>query len=84
LPLPIQPDDKGQEFTYRIQAAKLPALAQGLTLVMCKTCKFMYTDAAKNPQNGMNIGGLSALFNYILIDYVNAKVGLKAKPSALV
>jgi hypothetical protein len=29
--------------------------------------------------DGMNIGGTSALFNYILVDYASAKVGLKAK-----
>jgi len=30
-------------------------------------------------ENGMNIGGLSALFNYILIDYTAARVGFKRK-----
>lgn len=77
-------DDKGQEFTYQVRTAMLPPLAQGLTLVMCSVCSFMRDDAAGKPQNGMNIGGLSALFNYVLIDYVNARVGLKAKPAALV
>jgi hypothetical protein len=45
---------------------------------MCKQCSYM------NGQNGMNIGGLSALFNFILIDYVSALVGFKAKPLELV
>jgi hypothetical protein len=35
-------------------------------------------------EEGMNIGGLSALFNYIVIDYAAAKVGFKAKPAKLV
>jgi len=30
-------------------------------------------------QYGMNIGGLSALANYILVDYKNARVGFKPK-----
>ena len=77
-------DDKGREFSYQVQTAKLPPLAQGLTLVMCRLCSFMENDSEGKPQNGMNIGGLSALFNYVLIDYVNARVGLKAKPPALV
>jgi hypothetical protein len=29
--------------------------------------------------DGMNIGGISALFDYVLVDYGSAKVGLKAK-----
>jgi hypothetical protein len=41
----------------------------------------MRTDNNENPQNGMNIGGLSALFNYLIIDYANARVGFKAKAS---
>jgi hypothetical protein len=32
----------------------------------------------------MNIGGLSALFNYILIEYAAARVGFKTKPPELV
>ena len=40
---------------------------------MCKINHYMMG------QQGMNIGGLSALFNAILIDYGQAKVGLKPK-----
>jgi hypothetical protein len=32
----------------------------------------------------MNIGGISALFNHILIDYLHGKVGFKTKMPALV
>jgi hypothetical protein len=35
------------------------------------------------PNDGMNIGGLSALFNYMLIDYVYARVGFRPKPPEL-
>jgi len=48
-------------------------LGCGLTLVMCKVNDYMMG------KQGMNIGGLSALFNTILIDYGHAKVGLKPK-----
>jgi hypothetical protein len=30
-------------------------------------------------QQGMNIGGISALVNSVLIDYADRKVGFKAK-----
>jgi hypothetical protein len=76
-------DNKGREFSYQVVMAKLPPLAQGLTLVACKLCTFMESDSTGKPQNGMNIGGLSALFNYVLIDYVDARVGFKAKPPRL-
>jgi hypothetical protein len=75
--LSITLSDEKSSFSYRIDRAKLPASVQGLTLVMCKHCHFMMS------QNGMNIGGLSALFNYILIDYASAKVGFKSKPPEL-
>jgi hypothetical protein len=71
-------DEKNSLFSYRVDTAKLPPLAQGLTLVICKDCSFM------EGQNGMNIGGLSALFNYVLIDYVGARVGFKAKAPELI
>jgi hypothetical protein len=76
-------DEKNCEFTFRVEPRKLPPLAQGLTLVMCKTCSYMEEHNGV-PQDGMNIGGLSALFNYILIDYALARVGFKPKPPALV
>jgi hypothetical protein len=65
--------DGSNAFSYSIDTAKLPASVQGLTLVMCELCYYMMGN------QGMNIGGLSALFNYILIDYAAARVGLKDK-----
>jgi hypothetical protein len=38
----------------------------------------------KKPNDGMNIGGLSALFNYILVDYAGGRVGFKPKSPELV
>jgi hypothetical protein len=46
---------------------------QWLTLVMGELNSFM------TGQQGMNIGGLSALVNYILADYQKFQVGLKPK-----
>jgi hypothetical protein len=65
--------DQRGSFTYAIDTSGLPASVQGLTLVMCARCFYMMNN------NGMNIGGISALFNNILIDYSSAKVGFKAK-----
>jgi hypothetical protein len=66
--------DGSDAFSYCIDTTKLPASVRGLTLVMCELCYYMMGN------QGMNIGGLSALFNYILINYAAARVGLKAKP----
>ena len=59
-------------YAYRIDTSSMPA-ETGLTLVICKVNAFMMG------QQGMNIGGISALFNMILIDYANGCVGLKPK-----
>jgi hypothetical protein len=69
-------------YSYRIEKATLPRLASGQTLVICKRCLYLEETNGK-PNDGMNIGGLSALFNYILIDYVAARVGFKPKPPKL-
>lgn len=66
-------DASGASFTYEIDTRVLPAPVRGLTLVMCEKNCFM------EGQNGMNIGGVSALSIRILIDYQNARVGLKLK-----
>lgn len=58
---------------YTIHTSDLPASVKGLTLVMCKVNWYMMG------KQGMNIGGISALFNTVLIDYANARVGLKPK-----
>jgi hypothetical protein len=64
---------KTASYKYTIHPHDLPPSVQGLTLVMCKVNAFMMG------QQGMNIGGISALFNNILIDYSGNKVGLKLK-----
>ena len=66
-------DAKNRQFSYQVSASKLPPSTHGLTLVMCKICSSMQTGRDEKPQDGMNIGGLSALFNYILIDYAQAQ-----------
>jgi hypothetical protein len=71
-------DDGGKNYSYSIERARLPPPAQGLTLVMCRTCNKMQS------QEGMNIGGLSFLFNYVLIDYAAAQIGFKARLPNLV
>ena len=60
-------------FTYSIDPARFPVSYQGLTLVMCERNEYM------RGEQGMNIGGISALVNYLLIDYENNKVGLRPK-----
>jgi hypothetical protein len=71
--LAIALGDESSSYAYRIDTANFPTSVQGLTLVMCELCYYMMGN------QGMNIGGLSTLFNYILIDYAAEKVGLKAK-----
>jgi hypothetical protein len=71
-------DENNNSISYHIDTTKMPLFVQGLTLVACKKCYYMFEE------NGLNIGGLSALFNNILIDYGSARVGFKAKPLELV
>ncbi|MFX9246852.1 hypothetical protein ABTN73_20460, partial [Acinetobacter baumannii] len=52
-------DDNGS-YSYTIDTSHLPASVQGLTLVMCEKCFFMMD------QDGMNVGGITALFNDIV------------------
>ncbi len=56
-------------YAYVIDNSTFPAPTQGLTLVMCENNAYMMG------QQGMNIGGISALVNSILIDFKNNKVG---------
>ena len=65
--------DGAQSMSFSLPAGALPPVVQGLSLVTCQDCYFMFH------ADGMNIGGLTALFYAILIDYKNAKVGFKAK-----
>lgn len=61
------------KFSYIIDPTQFPRSAQGLTLVMCKKNHYMMD------QQGMNIGGISALVNRILVDYGGCRVGLQTK-----
>jgi hypothetical protein len=60
----------GGTYAYTIDTSSLPPPVQGLTAVMCKMSEYM------RGQQGMNIGGISFLFNRLLIDYAGAQVGL--------
>jgi hypothetical protein len=62
------------DYSYTIDPGKLPPSANSLTGVFCDVNEFLWQ------QQGMNIGGISALFNDILIDYSTAQVGFKPKP----
>ncbi|MGH8428769.1 MAG: hypothetical protein ACREUF_00040, partial [Solimonas sp.] len=53
----------GASYGYTIDTSSLPPPVQGLTAVMCKVNAFMMD------QQGMNVGGITALFNRILINY---------------
>jgi hypothetical protein len=72
-PLTIVLSDEKNAFSYRIDTTTFPAPVQDLTLVLCQECSYMQGN------RGMNIGGISALFNFILIDNQLGMVGLKSK-----
>jgi hypothetical protein len=65
--------DTSGTYAYVIDSSTFPIPAQGLTLVMCENNAYMMG------QQGMNIGGISALVNSILIDFKNCKVGFKKR-----
>jgi hypothetical protein len=65
--------DGSHAFSYKIDPSHFPSPAQGMTLVMCKKNYYMMG------QQGLNIGGISVLVNYLFIDYRNFRVGLKPK-----
>jgi hypothetical protein len=65
--------DAAGSYAYVIDNSTFPIPAQGLTLVMCENNAYMMN------QQGMNIGGISALVNSILIDFKNNKVGFKTR-----
>jgi hypothetical protein len=60
-------------YEYTIRPAELPSSVQGLTGVLCRVCWYMMG------QQGMNIGGISVLFNNLLIDYKHGQVGFRPK-----
>jgi hypothetical protein len=63
-------DAKG-DFTISISEGSLPPATQNLTLVICQTCQYMMGEY------GLNIGGISALFNRIALDYSRGQVAFK-------
>jgi hypothetical protein len=73
-PLTITLGDGTSTYTYTLDPSQWPASVAGQTLVACEI------DAYMMQQTGMNIGGISALVNSILIDYAGARVGFKPKP----
>lgn len=62
-------DETTSSFPYTIDPSLLPASTQGRTATFCE----------EMAHQGVNIGGISALFNNILIDYAGSRVGFKAK-----
>jgi hypothetical protein len=60
-------------YTYTINTQCKAAPEQGLSLVPCKSNYFLFN------RPGINIGGLSLLSNYLLIDYHTGNVGLAPK-----
>ncbi len=62
-------------YSYVIDNRHFPPCDQGITLVMAANNPFM------SGAQGMNLGGISALVNQILIDFKNKRVGFKRNPS---
>jgi len=71
--LRVEIGDDNRTYAYAIDVSSLPAPARGLTLVICEKNDYMMG------QQGMNIGGISALANYILVDLIRKQVGFKKK-----
>lgn len=65
--------DPNNVYSYTIDDSLFPSPAQGLTLVICENNSYMMG------QQGLNIGGISALVNSILIDFKNKQVGFKKR-----
>lgn len=57
-------------YAYTINPFAQPIAEWGLTAVMCEKNQFM------RGHQGMNVGGITFLFNRLLIDYSGAQVGL--------
>lgn len=72
-PITLELGDEANSFSYTIDISNFPSSVQGLTGVMCKECEYMFD------QRGVNIGGITALFSDILVDYAGVRVGFKAK-----
>jgi hypothetical protein len=72
-PIEITVGDETGSYSYIINNARFPVADQGITLVMSQQSSFMMG------QQGMNVGGISALANAILVDYKNRKVGFRRR-----
>jgi hypothetical protein len=72
-PITFELTNPSQSASYKftVDTSHVPPTVQGLTLVMCRIAYYMFCE------QGMNIGGISALFNRILIDYSTGQVGFK-------
>jgi len=73
LTLSLKGSDAITSYTYTIDTSAMPPSVRGLTAVMCELNGYM------RGQEGMNIGGITALFNRILIDYAGTQVGFAPK-----
>jgi hypothetical protein len=73
LTIELAGSDQASTYKYTIRTGDLPSSVQGLTGVLCKVCTYMMG------QQGMNIGGISVLFNNLLIDYKHSQVGFRPK-----
>jgi hypothetical protein len=69
----IELGDDTNSYAYTIDLTALPVIDRATSLVVCNMCGFM------RDQPGMNIGGLSMLFNSLLLDVANKKVGMMKK-----
>jgi hypothetical protein len=72
-PLEITLCDGMRSYSYVVDNSWFPAADQGLTLVICQQNPFMMGE------QGMNVGGISALANAILIDYKGKRVGFRKR-----
>jgi len=71
LTIELAGPDPASTYKYTIRTGDLPSSVQGLTGVLCRVCWYMMG------QQGMNIGGISVLFNNLLIDYKHSQVGFR-------
>jgi hypothetical protein len=69
LTLGLVASDGSPSYSYTIDTSAMPPSVQGLTGVLCQVNAFMMG------QQGMNVGGITALFNRVLVCYQGTQVG---------
>jgi hypothetical protein len=69
----VELGDDTTSYAYSIDLTTLPATDRATSLVVCTDCGFM------RGQPGMNTGGLSMLYNSILMDISDKTVGFMKK-----